>query len=337
MCATWVPVTYRPGTDQWTWHRLLPERLRGIFDGRTQVREGLRHQFDVVFFNTQVPAVLGTPLARHVPYVVSTDITPIQYDDMAMLYNHRPDKPGPMKWLKHCANKETLRRAARVLPWTHWVRNSMIKDYGVSPDRMTILPAGVDTKFWTLKPGFNRSERFKILFVGGDFARKGGDILLQAFHSLPANLAELHIVTRSDVPDGENIHVYRNMQPNTIKLLTLYHNADAFILPTGADAFGFVLVEAMACGLPVITTRVGGVSEVVADGETGFLVQSGDVSSLRARLLQLAGNEQLVRQMGAAAHERVKIHFNAQIQTDKIVTILCQITGEYQARQRGAE
>jgi glycosyltransferase involved in cell wall biosynthesis len=334
--ATWVPVTYRPGSTQWTWHRLLPEHLRGTLDGRTQVQEALRHRYDVVFFNTQVPAVLGGSIARHAPYIVSTDITPIQYDAMATLYNHHPDKPGPMQWLKHRANVETLRKAARILPWTQWVSDSIVKDYGVSPERITVVPAGVDTRFWTLKPGFNRGKRFRILFVGGDFARKGGELLLQVFHSLPANLAELHIVTQSDVPNGENIHVYRNMQPNTPELLTLYHHSDAFILPTGADAFGFVLVEAMACGLPVITTHVGGVAEVVTDGETGFLVQPDDVFSFRARLLQLAGNEQLVRQMGTAAHKRVEIHFNAQIRAEEIVTHLCQVAGAQRTRQGGA-
>lgn len=334
--ATWVPVTYRPSSDQWTWHHLLPGSLRGTLDGRTQVREALRHQYDVVFFNTQVPAVLGGPITHHAPYVVSTDITPIQYDEMATLYNHRPDRPGPMKWLKHRVNVETFHKAARILPWTQWVSDSMTKDYGVSTDRITVVPAGVDTRFWTLKPSFNRGERFKILFVGGDFARKGGNLLLQVFHSLPANLAELHIVTQSDIPGGENIHIYRNMQPNTAELLTLYHHSDAFLLPTGADAFGFVLIEAMACGLPVITTHVGGVAEVVADGETGFLVQPGDATALRERLLQLAENESLVRQMGAAAHKRVGIHFNAQIQAKKIVTHLCQVASKQRATQGGA-
>lgn len=334
--ATWVPVTYRPGSDRWAWHRLLPGRIRGTMEGRAQVREALRHQYDVVFFNTQVPAVLGGSIARHAPYVLSTDITPIQYDEMAALYNHRPDRPGPMKWLKHRANVETLRKAARILPWTQWVSDSMAKDYGVSPDRITVIPAGVDTRFWTLKPSFNRGECFKILFVGGDFARKGGELLLQVFRSLPAGLAELHIVTQSDISSGENIHVYRGMQPNTTKLLTLYHHSDAFILPTGADAFGFVLVEAMACGLPVITTRVGGVAEVVADGETGFLVQPGDAAALRECLLQLAENEQLVRQMGAAAHKRVELHFNAQVQSSKIVAHLCQVASVQQVRHGGA-
>jgi glycosyltransferase involved in cell wall biosynthesis len=92
----------------------------------------------------------------------------------------------------------------------------------------------------------------------------------------------------------------------------------------------------MACGLPVITTRVGGVAEVVADGETGFLVQPGDAAALRERLIQLAGNEQLVRQMGAAAHKRVEIHFNAQIQSAKIVAHLCQVASAQQAIHGGA-
>ena len=150
------------------------------------------------------------------------------------------------------------------------------------------LPASTPS-FGRLKPGFARNGRFKILFVGGDFYRKGGAILLQAFRALPDGLVELHIVTRSDVPAAEGIHIYRDMQPNTVELLSLYHQCDAFVLPTGADAFGLVLVEAMACGLPVVTTRVGGVAEVVADGETGYLVQPGDGEALRAHIFAAHG------------------------------------------------
>ncbi len=328
--STWVPVTYRPTSDRWTWHHLLPAGIRGTFDGQTEVRQALRQDaYDVVFFNTQVPAVLGEPFTRRFPYVVSTDITPVQYDAMATLYHHHPDRPGPVKWLKHRANAQTLRKADLVLPWTQWARDSLENDYGVSPKQMTVLPAGVDTGFWTLKPAFNQGERIKLLFVGGDFMRKGGDLLLHVFQALPPGLAELHIVTHSEVPDADNIHVYHDRQPNTAELLALYHNADIFVLPTGADAFGFVLIEAMACGLPVITTCVGGVQEVVSENETGFLVQPGDIAGLRERILRLIVNRQLIQQMGTAAHERVQTHFNAQTQTAKIVTLLRRVAGNH--------
>jgi glycosyltransferase involved in cell wall biosynthesis len=91
----------------------------------------------------------------------------------------------------------------------------------------------------------------------------------------------------------------------------------------------------MACGLPVLTTRVGGVAEVVADGETGYLVKAEDVETLRAHILRLAADDQLVRRMGIAANKRVSTFFNARTQAASIVTLLCQIADEHRAgRQR---
>ena len=337
VCATWAPITYRPDADQWTWLSLFPGRLRGPWYGRAQVQQALRQpSFDMVFFNTQVPATLGGAVARRRPYVISTDITPIQYDQMGALYHHQGDRPGLLKWYKHRVNIQTLRHAAMLLPWTHWVKDSLIKDYGIPAEHISVVPGGVNTEFWTPKPAHQKRKRLKILFVGGDFFRKGGEVLLRAFHQLLSGTAELHIVTRSEIACTENVHVYRDMRPNTPELLALYHHCDVFVLPTGADAFGFVLVEAMACGLPVITTNVGGIAEVVDSGETGFLIRPDDVSALRLHLIRLAQDEPLVRQMGAAARERAVKHFDAKTQAKAIVEVLCQIADKHRAWQEAA-
>src|SRR5688572_16599821 len=101
--ATWAPVTYeRPGG---LLERLpLPSKVRGTLCGALQVRRGLAQDADVLFFNTQVPAALGGAAARRRPYVIATDLTPIQYDKLGALYGHAPDRSGPLAAYKHRVN-----------------------------------------------------------------------------------------------------------------------------------------------------------------------------------------------------------------------------------------
>lgn len=325
--ATWVPVTYSdPGS---LWERLtpLPRHIRGTLCGRGQVREGLaRTTSDVAFFNTQVPAMLGGRLTRQQPYVIATDLTPIQYDQMSRQYGHRPDRSGPLKAYKHRVNVAVLRGAARLLPWSTWARDSLIKDYGVAPDRIEVVPPGVDLTQWV--PGQPRSEGpLRILFVGGDLYRKGGEVLLQAFRALPRGTAELVLVTRTTVPQEAGIVSYHNLQPNSPELIHLFQTSDVFVLPTEGEAFGIAVAEASAAGLPAIVTPVGGLTDIVVDGETGFLMQPGDVHTLTERLRCLADNLELRRRLGRGARQRAETYFDAQCNAGRVVANLLEAVG----------
>jgi glycosyltransferase involved in cell wall biosynthesis len=321
--ATWVAVTYEPGTQLWERLPVMPLWLRGALRGRDQVRKALRHaDCDAAFYNTQVPAVLAGASSGRVPYVITTDITPIQYDRMSRYYGHRADRPSPLSWYKHRANVTTFRRATKVLPWSAWVGGSLQADYGVAPERICITPSGVDLEKWQAKSAYSHTAPLKALFVGGDFHRKGGDTLLRAFQSLPAGSVELHVVTRSPIEPAEGVRVYRDMAPNSPALVALFHNADVFVLPTLAEAFGIVAMEAGASGLPVIATRVGGLAEVVADGVTGFLIQPGDSAALAERLLRFLEDPELCERMGRAARANAVQRFDVRAIAGRVVNVL---------------
>ncbi|MCA9922314.1 MAG: glycosyltransferase family 4 protein, partial [Anaerolineales bacterium] len=271
IAAYWTEITYFERDGWWERLPLLSSHVRGTLRGRAQVRHGLqRYPADVTLFNTHVPAALAGSLNKRRPYVICTDITPRQYDRMAAHYNHKPDKGGPLATYKHAVNLRMMRDAARVLPWSTWARTSLLQDYGVSPDRVEVIPPGVDIAIWQPKlRGDENGRSVKILFVGGDFYRKGGHVLLQAFRALPPGTAELHLVTRTSIAEEEWVHVYPNLRPNDPELVALYQSCDVFALPTEAEAFGIAAVEAGAVGLPVITTAVGGLTDIVVNGETG--------------------------------------------------------------------
>lgn len=322
--ANWVPVTYHEPQALWERIPLLPPNIRGSLSGRAQVRRGLADSAsDVIFFNTQVPAMLGGTLTGRRPYLVATDITPRQYDQLSAGYGHRPDRPGLLKNYKHRVNVSVLRRATRLLPWSTWTRDSLIQDYGVDPQRIEVIPPGVDLNRWTPGP-ISTNRPLQILFVGGDLHRKGGGTLLKAFRMLPPGAAELHLVTRTTIAQEEGVQLYHNMQPNSPALLALYQSADVFVLPSEAEAFGIAAVEAAAAGLAAIVTPIGGLTDIVIEGENGFFVQPGDVAALSDRLARLAHDPSLRLRMGTSARAHAERHFDARRNAERTVQYLME-------------
>jgi glycosyltransferase involved in cell wall biosynthesis len=330
----WTPVTYAGASTLLDRIPGLPGSMRGSLQGMLQVRRAVyAGEYDVAFFNTQVPAALAGGGVRRRPFVIATDITPLQYDAVSHLYGHRPDKGGPLSAYKHRVNVRLLRGAARLLPWSSWTAASLTADYGVDPARIDVVPPGVDLAQWS--PGERQDGPLRILFVGGDLYRKGGATLLQAFRALPAGSAELHLVTRTRIEPETGVRVYYDMQPNSPELVALYKRSDVFALPTEAEAFGIAAIEASASGLAVVATSVGGLVDIVADGESGFLVPPRDVTALSARLAQLARDRQLGVHMGRAARARAEQRFDAQRNAARTIAHLLEVA-EYSSAVKGA-
>lgn len=317
--ARWAPVTYTGASQLLDYIPWLPGGMRGSLQGMLQVRRALgADRYDVAFFNTQVPAALASQQVRRRPYLLATDITPLQYDRMSHLYGHKADQGGPLASYKHRVNVALFRGATRVLPWSSWVRDSLVEDYGVSPTKIDVVPPGVDLQLWTPGPRQGGGS-LKILFVGGDLYRKGGETLLKAFRTMPRGAAELHLVTRTQITPEEGVRTYYGMRPNSPELIALYQSADVFVLPTEAEAFGIAAIEASAAGLAIVATGVGGLTDIVADGESGFLIAPGDTSALRERLVRLSSDLGLRERMGRAARARAESRFDAQCNAARVI------------------
>jgi glycosyltransferase involved in cell wall biosynthesis len=313
----WIPVSYER-SGEW-WERIPSSAVTGALRGRREVRRGLDGvpRPDVCVYNTQVPAVIGGRRARAQPYVLCTDVTPVQYDAMAAGYAHAADRPGPLRWAKHAWNRRVFARAAAHAPWSTWVRDSLIADYGVAPERIEVIPPGVDTATWAVAdPG---GGPMRILFVGGDFSRKGGDLLLQAVAALDDS--ELRAVTRSDIGRQPRVEAVHGLTPNDPALRELFRTSDVFVLPSRAETFGIAAVEAAAAALPVVVTNVGGLADLVIDGTTGFAIEPDDGDGLIAALRRLEADPELRRSMGRAARHRAEREFDARTNADRLVDV----------------
>lgn len=320
--ARWIPIDYAP-TGRWWDQPPVPGHVRSILRCRATIAAGLAangaRRDDGRVFNTQVPAVIGGRRARNRPYVCVTDVTPLQYDAMAAAYGHRPDT-GPARWLKHRWNRRVLGRATRCVGWSTFVASSLRDDYGIDPDRIDVVPPGVDTDVWRAAPRTNDGP-VRILFVGADFVRKGGPDLLQAFSMLDPSRAVLELVTKTPVERRDGIRVHDDLQPNDPRLIELFATSDVFVLASHAEAFGIAAAEASATGMPVIATRVGGLVDIVDDGNTGFIVEPGAPAELAGHLRRLVDDPELRRRLGAAARDRACRHFDARTNARRLIEI----------------
>jgi glycosyltransferase involved in cell wall biosynthesis len=301
--------------------------VRAGWRARTAVAQMTRAtQLDALFFHTQVPAILATNWIRKIPSVVSLDATPMQYDELGEFYAHQAG-PAWLEKIKWQMNRECFRAARHLVAWAEWTKLGLARDYAVAPEKITVIPPGVNTREWTRpEPRTRRDGAIKILFVGGDLKRKGGFDLLNAFRALRNNFnIELHLATR-DKPEPEpGLRVYNDLQPNSAPLKQLYHDCDIFCLPTYGDCLPMVLSEAGAAGLASVSTHVAGIPEIVREGETGFVVPRGNVPALTAALKCLIENSDLRLQMGARAEKFVAQNYDAERNAMRLLELLKQI------------
>ena len=295
----------------------MPWALRGSLAAYRQLHRSQRYAS--VFFHTQTISLLAPLAAGPRPYVVSLDATPVQVDAMGRWYEHAQGSAVAER-IKRRWYREVLNRAAAVVTWSSWARDSLLADYDVQPRQTLIAHPGAGQSFFDIERTEPKTGLPTILFVGGQFERKGGDHLLEAFDAV-RDRARLLLVTEADVRPRDGIEVRTGIRPNTPELLAAFAEADIFCLPTLGDCTPVAIGEAMAAGLPVVTTNVGSNSEWVTP-EVGRLVEAGSTAQLAAALMELVDNPTLRRQVGADARRRALTHMHADRNAARILDLL---------------
>jgi glycosyltransferase involved in cell wall biosynthesis len=313
-----------PGYGNWT--------LRAGLRARRAV-QGIRRDgpIDAMFVHTQVPAILIPDLLRRIPTVVSLDATPIQYDELGEQYDHATSG-ARIEHLKWRANRDCFAAARAVVTWAEWTKRGLVEQYDVPPEKVTVIPPGVDLRKWVARTDRAEADnkRMHVLFVGGDLARKGGVTLIDAVRRLRAAgvAIELDLVTRDEVEAEPGIRVHHGLGPNSPGLIELYQRADVFCLPTLGDCLPMVLSEAGAVGLPLVSADVGAISEIVRPDRTGLLVPPQDAEALAAALRRLADDPELRRKLGDEARRVVAAEYDAAANARRLVTLLVEVAHE---------
>lgn len=323
----WMGIPYQA---QDFWERLpgIPFSLKLSLRARHLVRETLSRQpLDCLYFHTQALTLCSLYMMKARPTVISLDATPEDFKSIASAYDAKP-ATGVIDRIKAGWFRKIFSRAAGLVACSDWVKESLVRDYGVPPNQVRVIRFAVDIDQWQpiiKNPALSRPLR--LLFVGGDFARKGGHVLLSAFREGLSEICELDIVTKDEAIAAErSVRIHSSLSPNTPLLKQLFAQADLFVLPTQGDATPMAVLEAMACALPVITTNVGALGEMVQDGITGYLVPCDDAKAIIDKVGSLARRRETLAEMGTAGRLAVEREFNAETNYKRLIAYLKEVS-----------
>jgi D-inositol-3-phosphate glycosyltransferase len=197
--------------------------------------------------------------------------------------------------------------------------------YGAQPNRVTVIPCGVDlARFRPVDQARARRElglgpQPLVLYVGRIEPLKGLDILVEAVAQLESRDARLLVVggdaqaapelgrlSERAIALGLDGRVQFTGVVDQARLPAYYSAADVCVVPSYSESFGLVAVEAMACGTPVIASRVGGLITTVSDGRTGYLIPWHCPEPFAERIDLVLGNPELRANLGSAARRSVR-------------------------------
>jgi len=247
--------------------------------GRRAIGAALGEGARVVLLSTLQNACFA-PLRDDVAYIVYGDCTTAQ---LAEFYGGKT-LGFPGSWISRRIQR-LADHGCYFLCMSDWYRSALKAEFTIPERQMIHLPFYVDTQRWRPLADKPRGERMQALFIGADFNRKGGDIVY-ALAARPefANV-DFHVVS----PNGPrapaslaNLEVYRSMKAESPALVRLVARSDVFLQPTRADASSLAAMEAGACGVPSIATAIGGIPEIVLQGQTGSLLREPSVAFGRA-------------------------------------------------------
>jgi glycogen synthase len=237
----------------------------------------------------------------------------------------KADQLGTGYAVSSWAERLAVERAERVIAVSAQMRGDILTHFRVDPERVVVIHNGVDAE------AFRRTERREalarhgvrepyVLFVGRISEQKGIFPLLEAARALPEDVSLVLCASSPDTPEllsrleaavaGRPRIRWINAMLPVAEVVELYSHAAVFVCPSIYEPFGLINLEAMACGTPVVATRVGGIPEVVVDGETGWLVPAGDEAALARALRGALADPALARRMGEAGRRRVEAHFS---------------------------
>jgi glycosyltransferase involved in cell wall biosynthesis len=332
----WVPVRME-GAD--IWQRMPLVRGNWSLTASLRARDGLCRELrsgglDALLFHTQTTALFSIGLMRRIPAIVSLDATPMNYDAVGQAYGHKPDSRGFVAARKRAWSRAIFAAAAHLVTWCEWAKQSLISDYGVGESRISVIPPGVDVVLWGAArggPKLGGSEKLRLLFVGGDFRRKGGHVLLEAFRGALQGQCELDIVTRDSEAAAASallpgVRVHTSLTPNCAALRELFSRADLFVFPTLADCLPIAVMEAMAAGLPVIATAVGALGEQVEHGVNGLVVPPGSAEAIVAAVRELRSDETRAA-MSRSGTEIARTRFDATRNYAALLDLMADVAG----------
>jgi len=278
-------------------HRNLARRLQDTLRLRAAVRGAVREGRKILFYNIS-PAMFAFGAWRGGQAYITLD-----WARRLLADKSRPDL-DPMSRIHRCV----LHACARILPMTDAMATCLKNDYGLNQARIHRVPSLFDVEYFD--PGeIHCRDIPRLLFVGGDLIRKGGDLLHAAFRERLKGKCHLTMVTNGELPPCDGIDIVKGVRYGTPEHLALMRGHDIFVLPTREDAGPQAIGEAAAAGLAVFTTRAAlGAPHVVKDGVTGIIASSPEECIIR--LEEILASVPAISEMRRRSLERMRSNFS---------------------------
>ncbi|MFH1778186.1 MAG: lipopolysaccharide heptosyltransferase II [Candidatus Omnitrophota bacterium] len=281
-----------------------------------------KEKIDIVHARSRVPAIIGFFAAK---------IIRVKFVTTCHGYYRRHFISRVMGWGK------------KVIVISNAVGRHMIDNFHVPTERICLIHRGVDLK--KFRPQEKKSPKFTIGIIARLTPIKGHIYFIRALPGLVKEIANLRVLIVGGGSDKKrsyrkkiwdlvkelNVAEYVEFQDTQDDIENIISALDVLVLPTiTPEAFGRVLIEAGACGVCVIATKVGGVVDIVADGKTGLLVPPADHDAITRAVLRLYRDHNLCRKLRENARDNIRKNFSL----NKMLTQTIQVYEEVIKVQR---
>ena len=238
-----------------------------------------------------------------------------------------------------------LRNSDRITANSSYTKDAILSVESKVKDNVEIIPMGVDTYHFNpkWKNSLNLKKFFKtkylILSVGRLVEKKGIKYLIMAMKYIIEEFSDCKLLIGGSGPEKDNLEkliselglsdkVFLTGYIKNSELPSYYASSDVFVLPSivmregDTEGLGIVLLEAMACGTPVIGSNVGGIRDIIKNNETGFLTKSKNPEDIADKIIKILSSEQLKQQFSENSLKMIKEYFSWHVVTNMFFKVL---------------
>ena len=327
-CIHRVPARWFPLVGRW-----LPGLGESLCLARAVRQLDRKHGFDVIEFTNWDAPGLAYNFHKRKPTV--TRIVTSLHETVVL----DSIRIGLRERFQLWSERTAVRTSTRLVTHTRNHRATAARQLGVNEQSITVIPLGLEMPSHMAEPAPPGDDTIRLLYVGRLENRKGTIDLLRALPRVIDQFAGFHLtmvgVDRTHAPGGRTFKAYVEAEcaPEVRQRITFtgpvpddeldrcYRECDLLVAPSLYESFGLIYIEAMRYGKPVIGCRVGGVPEVVRDGETGLLVEPSSPDELAAAMLTLLRDRDLRLRMGAQAYAWTKANFSIELMATRMLEL----------------
>ncbi|GBC59734.1 glycosyl transferase group 1 [Desulfonema ishimotonii] len=323
----WMGVSTMGFPEPFTFGLRAYKYLRDKFDQYDVVHDNQSLSYGVGAISKKVPTVATI----HHPITVDRDLAVQSVRSLWKKFKHR-------RWYSFIGmQKRVSRKFSRVITVSECTRRDISKEFDIPEDRFRVVPNGINTDLFYPAPGMAREKNRIMVTNSADTPLKGLYYLLQSVAEMAEKRDIRLIVIGTPKKDGGVVRLIRKLgigahvrftgRVSDTEFVRQYAKASLAVVPSVYEGFGLPVGEAMACGVPVVSTTGGALPEVV--GDAGVLVPPADPGALTQAITGLLDNPERAAEMGRAGYERVQKHFTWEMAARKTVDAYREVIRDY--------